>query len=129
MLRIEYCGTPEADCGSQDPGDLSLEEGVRVLVIEKTSDDWYVTLDSLFDDNSSDASTLQVDRRDRRAAGPNPCCICSVVVGDSEFVWFRWCLTWSDYSSSLIDTTNLAYSLVTCFVYVSIRASFMQLSM
>ena len=33
----------EADWVSQDPGDLDLEEGDRVLVIEKTSDDWYVS--------------------------------------------------------------------------------------
>ena len=57
-----------------------MEEGVRVLVVEKTSDDWYVTLNSLFD-YFPYANTLQVDRRDRRAAGPDPCCICSAVVG------------------------------------------------
>ncbi|KAI0643653.1 hypothetical protein C8Q79DRAFT_928180 [Trametes meyenii] len=26
---------------SEDPGDLDLEEGVRVLIVEKTSDDWW----------------------------------------------------------------------------------------
>lgn len=30
------------DYHSEDPGDLDLQEGVRVLILEKTSDDWWV---------------------------------------------------------------------------------------
>lgn len=67
--------------GLQDAGDLQLREHQRVLVVEKTSEDWCVRLSWGF---VCCAETCeQVDGRERGAAGSVSCVVCESAVGDA----------------------------------------------